>query len=274
MTLILRTVAELRGVVRGWNASGDVVGVVTTMGALHDGHLSLVRAAKAECSRAIVTIFVNPRQFNNPADLQGYPRTEKSDAALLGVAGVDVIFAPSQDEVYPAGFATLVSVAGVAQPLEGSLRPGHFDGVATVVTKLFAMTAADRGYFGEKDWQQLQVIRRLVADLNLAVVVVGCPTLREADGLAMSSRNALLSGEARLKAGALHAAMLRAAGVIRAGGEGVAAVRAEVLAAGFERVEYVELRDAASLGEPGEGDRRLLAAAWLEGVRLIDNIAV
>ena len=272
--MILRTVAELSVLVRGWKAAGAVVGVVPTMGALHAGHLALVAAAKAECARVIVTIFVNPLQFNKPDDLQKYPRTEASDAALLGMAGVDVIFAPAAAEVYPPGFATRVSVAGVAAPLEGVLRPGHFDGVATVVAKLFGMTLADRGYFGEKDWQQLQVVKRLVADLNLAVAVVGCETMREADGLALSSRNARLSVEARRKAGALYAAMMRAAAVIRAGGEGLASCRAEVLAAGFERVDYVELRDAASLRAAGAGPARLLAAAWLDGVRLIDNIAI
>ena len=272
--MILRTVAELRALVQGWKAAGDVVGVVPTMGALHAGHLVLVAAAKRDCGRVIVTIFVNPLQFNRPDDLAKYPRSEGADAALLGSAGVDVIFAPSGDEVYPTGFTTRVSVGGVAGPLEGAMRPGHLEGVATVVTKLFGMTAADRAYFGEKDWQQLQVVRRLVADLNLPVQVVGCPTLREADGLAMSSRNARLSVVGRVKAAGLFAAMMRAAGVIRAGGEGVAACRAEVLAVGFERVDYVELRDAASLGEAGTGERRLLAAAWLDGVRLIDNIAI
>ena len=277
MTQIIRTVADLRAVVRGWKAAGDVVGVVPTMGALHAGHLSLARAAKADCERVIVTIFVNPKQFNNPEDLTRYPRTEAADADLLRPLGVDVIFAPSPDEVYPAGFATTVSVAGVAQPLEGALRPGHFDGVATVVAKLFGMTMADRGYFGQKDWQQLQVVKRLVRDLNIPVWVVGCETIREADGLAMSSRNAQLGQAARAIAPALFAAMTRAAQALRAGDAGaVKLCEAEVLAAGFDRVEYIELRDASSLDPTQALDRplRLLAAAWLDGVRLIDNIPV
>ena len=233
MTLIIRTVAELREVVRGWKAEGHLVGVVPTMGALHDGHLSLARRAKAECGRVITTIFVNPKQFNNPDDLKKYPRTEDADAALLRWVGVEVVFCPAPEEVYPAGFVTTVSVGGVSQPLEGTLRPGHFDGVATVVAKLFGMTQADRGYFGQKDWQQLQVVQRLVADLNMAVTVVGCETVRDPDGLA-------------------------------------------VIAEGFESVEYIELRDAETLGPVMDANRpiRMLAAAWLDGVRLIDNIAV
>ena len=275
--MIFRTVSDLRGVVRGWKAAGDVVGVVPTMGALHAGHLSLARAAKAECERVIVTIFVNPRQFNTPGDLLKYPRSETADLALLAAVGVDAIFAPDPAEVYPAGFVTTVSVGGVSGPMEGALRPGHFDGVATVVTKLFGMTLADRGYFGQKDWQQLQVVKRLVRDLNMPVWIVGCETVREADGLAMSSRNARLSTAGRGKAAALHAAMGRAAEAVRRGQLGaLETCAAEVLAAGFESVEYLELRDAATLMEPVALDRplRLLAAAWLEGVRLIDNIPV
>ena len=279
MTVILRTVAELRALVRGWHAAGELVGVVPTMGALHDGHLSLARAAKRDCERAIVTIFVNPMQFNNPDDLKKYPRTESADAALLATVGVDAIFAPSVDEVYPDGFSSVVSVAGVSEPLEGKMRPGHFDGVATVVAKLFGMTMADRGYFGQKDWQQLQVVQKLVRDLNMPVVIVGCETIRDADGLAMSSRNARLDDASRAKAPVLFAAIMAAAADIRAGGSDRMAIReaAEAMrAAGFERVEYIELRDAATLlpsDDPGR-PRRMLAAAWLGGVRLIDNIAV
>lgn len=279
MTVILRTVAELRALVRGWKAEGHVVGVVPTMGALHDGHLSLARRAKAECGRVITTIFVNPKQFNNPDDLKKYPRTEDADAALLRWVGVEAVFAPAPEEVYPGGFVTNVSVGGVSQPLEGASRPGHFDGVATVVSKLFGMTQADRAYFGQKDWQQLQVVQRLVADLNMAVTVVGCETVRDPDGLAMSSRNVRLSAEGRRKAPALYAAMLAAAREVRSGvpaDEAIARAVRAVMCEGFESVEYIELRDAETLG-PVAGDgrpARMLAAAWLDGVRLIDNIAV
>ena len=175
--MILRTVADLRAVARGWKAKGEAVGVVPTMGALHDGHLSLARRARQECDRVITTIFVNPKQFNNPEDLKKYPRSEEADARLLATVPVDAIFAPSVEEVYPDGFITNVTMQGVAQPLEGHMRPGHFDGVATVVTKLFGMTLADKGYFGQKDWQQLQVVLRLVRDLNIPVQVIGCETL-------------------------------------------------------------------------------------------------
>lgn len=279
MTPVIRTVADMRLAARGWKAAGEIVGVVPTMGALHDGHLSLVRAAKAECDRVIVTIFVNPRQFNNPDDLKKYPRTEQADATLLATVGVEAIFAPLAEEVYPPGFVTTVSLSGVAEPLEGALRPGHFDGVATVVTKLFGMTLADRAYFGQKDWQQLRVVNRLVRDLNLPVWIVGCETVREGDGLAMSSRNARLDPVARRTAPALYASMTRSAAAIRAGGDPVQALadgRVSVLKAGFDSVEYIELRNAATLGPPQGPDRplRMLAAAWVGGVRLIDNIPV
>lgn len=279
MTRILRTVEALRADVRGWHKAGAVVGVVPTMGALHDGHLSLARRAREECDRVIVTIFVNPKQFNSPEDLKKYPRTEEADAVLLSDVGVDVVFAPGPDEVYPPGFATTVTVAGVSEPLEGVLRPGHFDGVATVVAKLFGMTMADRAYFGQKDWQQLQVVLRLVKDMNIPVTVVGCETVREADGLAMSSRNVRLSQDARTRAPALYAAMMRAAAEFRAGAAEdvvLGAARVALLAAGFEDVEYLSFHDAATLGPLQDTNRpaRLLAAAWLDGVRLIDNIAV
>lgn len=279
MIEIIHTVAELRRKVRAWRGEGEAVGVVPTMGALHEGHLSLARRARAECDRVITTIFVNPKQFNNPDDLKKYPRTLEADAALLATVPVDVVFAPSVDEVYPDGFATTVSVGGVSEPLEGRMRPGHFDGVATVVTKLFGMTEADRGYFGQKDWQQLQVVQKLVRDLNLPVEVVGCETIREADGLAMSSRNMRLTPQGRAIAGVLFSAVTVAAEDIRAGQSDRMAIReaAEKLrAAGFERVEYIELRDAETLmpSDDPRRPRRMLSAAWLDGVRLIDNIPV
>ena len=279
MTTILRTVEALRDQVRAWKAEGKTVGVVPTMGALHDGHLSLARRAKAECDRVIVTIFVNPMQFNNPDDLKKYPRTEEADAALLRSIGVELIFAPTPDEVYPEGFSTTVSVSGVSEPLEGKMRPGHFDGVATVVTKLFGMTMADRGYFGHKDWQQLQVVQKLVRDLNLPITIVGCETIREADGLAMSSRNVRLTEAGRAIAPVFYAAITEAAEDIRAGQSDRMAIREAAIAmrkAGFERVEYIELRDAETLlpSHDPTRPRRMLAAAWLDGVRLIDNIPV
>ncbi len=279
MIPIYRTVAELRAAARGWRAAGEVIGVVPTMGALHDGHLSLARRARLECDRVITTIFVNPMQFNNPDDLKKYPRTEEADAALLATVPVDAIFAPQPEEVYPEGFGSVVSVSGVSEPLEGKMRPGHFDGVATVVTKLFGMTLADRGYFGQKDWQQLQVVLKLVRDLNLAVEIVGCETIREADGLAMSSRNVRLTPAGRVRAPVLYAAIAAAAEDIRAGQPDRMAIREaaeKMRSVGFERVEYIELRDAATLmpSDDPHRPRRMLAAAWLDGVRLIDNIPV
>jgi pantoate--beta-alanine ligase len=273
----LRRLAGLRDRVRAWKAAGEVVGVVPTMGSLHEGHLSLVHAARRDCSRVIVTIFVNPSQFDNPEDLAKYPRGEAADAALLAPLDVDLIFAPGVDEVYPAGFATNVRVTSLSERLEGLHRPGHFDGVATVVSKLFGMTMADRAYFGEKDWQQLQIVRRMAADLNIPVEVVGCPTIREADGLARSSRNVRLSPEAREIASALPREIAAAAAALR-GGAGVApvlmAARSALLLAGFDKVEYIDLCDAETLQVIDLLDRpaRLLAAAWVGGVRLIDNI--
>ena len=279
MTLILRTVADIRALARGWKAAGQAIGVVPTMGALHDGHLSLARRARAECDRVITTIFVNPKQFNNPEDLKKYPRTEEADVALLSSVGVDVVFIPEPDQVYPEGFITTVSVGGVSEPLEGRMRPGHFDGVATVVTKLFGMTMADRGYFGQKDWQQLQVVLRLVRDLNIPIKIVGCETIREGDGLAMSSRNVRLTEAGRAVAHVLYSAITTAAEDIRAGQSDRMAIREaaeKVRAAGFDRVEYIELRDAETLmpSDDPQKPRRMLAAAWLDGVRLIDNIPV
>ncbi len=278
-THIVRELSSLRLLVAQWRRSGETVGVVPTMGALHEGHLALARRARTQCDRVIVTIFVNPKQFNNPEDLAKYPRTEESDAALLSPLGVDIIFIPAAEDVYPAGFATTVSVDAIGVPLEGEFRPGHFDGVATIVAKLFLMTQADRAYFGEKDYQQLLVVRRMARDLNIPVEVIGCPTVREADGLAMSSRNARLCAAERRIAPALHAAMRKAAKSVvegMAADEALSAAREEIIAAGFSGIDYLEFRDADTLAAMDRLDRpaRLLAAAWLGGVRLIDNIAV
>ena len=279
MTEVIRSAAALRDKVAAWKRSGMLVGVVPTMGALHDGHLSLARAARAQSDRVIVTIFVNPMQFNNPDDLAAYPRDEVHDLALLQSVGVDVLFAPGLEEVYPEGFATKVTVSGVSAPMEGAFRPGHFDGVATVVTKLFGMTQAGRAFFGEKDWQQVQVVQRLVRDLNIPVRIIPCPTIREADGLAMSSRNVRLSAAARAAAPALYRALQEASAAIRGGADvagALGAARHAVLAAGFSDVEYLDLRSAEGLEPLTALDRpaRLLAAAVLGGVRLIDNIAL
>lgn len=276
---IIRSLSDLRAAVAGWKKAGESVGVVPTMGALHQGHLSLVRAAKAGCDRVIVTIFVNPKQFNSPEDLENYPRTEEDDAQKLVPFEVDAIYVPDGDQIYPDGFATNVSVSGLTASMEGQHRPGHFDGVATVVTKLFLQTQADRAYFGNKDYQQLLLVKQLARDLDIPIEVIGCPTIREEDGLALSSRNLLLSDRARIIAPALNQAMQEAAAQI-VGGADVAATllsaAERVVAAGFIDVEYIELRSAAALAplaalsEPA----RLLAAANLAGVRLIDNIAV
>lgn len=276
MTPVLRRIADLRALVGGWKRAGETVGLVPTMGALHAGHLSLVERARAEADRVIVTIFVNPAQFNNPDDLAKYPRTEEADLSRLAPFAVDAVFAPPVPEVYPAGHATTVSVRGISDPLEGTFRPGHFDGVATVVAKLFGMSQADVACFGEKDWQQLQVVRRMAADLDIPVRVVGCPTLREPDGLALSSRNVRLSPAARARAAALPREMTAIAAALAGGeteGSAIGRARAALLAAGFESVDYLAIRDAATLGDPVPGAaRRLLAAATIEGVRLIDNL--
>ncbi|MBV2359094.1 pantoate--beta-alanine ligase [Thalassococcus sp. CAU 1522] len=276
---IVRTKAELQARVDDWKRAGAVVGVVPTMGALHEGHLSLVAAAKAQCDRVIVTIFVNPRQFNSPEDLANYPRTEKEDARKLERFAVDAVYVPGGEEIYPDGFCTTVSVAGLTDVLCGAHRPGHFDGVATVVTKLFTQTMADRAYFGEKDFQQLQVVTRLARDLDLGVTVVGCPTIRDIDGVALSSRNLLLSDKARGRAPALIEALEAVAAGLRGGqtlGELRPAAEARLAAAGFTDIDYLDLRavDDLSALETPERPARLLAAAWLAGVRLIDNIAV
>lgn len=279
MTQVIRSSAELREKVAGWKRSGMLVGVVPTMGALHDGHLSLARAARAQSDRVIVTIFVNPMQFNAAEDLLKYPRDEARDLALLEAEGVDVLFAPDVTEVYPEGFETQVSVKGVSEPLEGAFRPGHFDGVATVVTKLFGMTQAGRAFFGEKDWQQLQVVQRLVLDLNIPIRIIGCPTIREEDGLAMSSRNVRLNPQERALAPALHRIMQGAAAALRAGSAmepELEKARAAILAAGFKSIEYLELRSVDGLKPMAsfEDGARMLFAGWLGDVRLIDNIAV
>ncbi|RUV55629.1 pantoate--beta-alanine ligase, partial [Mesorhizobium sp. M5C.F.Ca.IN.020.14.1.1] len=242
---IVRTVAELRGTVAAWRREGLKVAVVPTMGALHDGHLSLVRAALERADRVIVTLFVNPKQFNSAADLAAYPRTEHEDAAKLAPLGAHMLYAPDGAEMYPEGFATTVSVAGVSEGLCGAYRPGHFDGVATVVAKLFLQTGADIAFFGEKDFQQLHVVRRMARDLDIPIEIVACRTVREKDGLAMSSRNARLSASERQAAPRLAAILVEAAHRLTAGAPAedvLAEARQAILSAGYGQVEYLELR--------------------------------
>ncbi|GGM13172.1 pantothenate synthetase [Pseudooceanicola nanhaiensis] len=277
--LIIRTKAELRALTQSWRRAGDSIGVVPTMGALHAGHLSLVDRACAENDRVIVTLFVNPKQFNNPEDLANYPRTEHSDAEKLTPYGADILYVPDGAQMYPEGFATTVSVTGVSAGLCGGARPGHFDGVATVVTKLFLQCDADRAYFGEKDYQQLQVVIRLAEDLDLKTEIVGCPTVREDDGLAMSSRNLRLGPGPREIAPVIAQVLDDAARVISRGGQvaqGLDNARAALLSAGFDTIDYLELRSDPDLNLMTRADRpgRLFLAAWLDGVRLIDNVPV
>lgn len=278
------TRAELRRRVDAWRAGGETVGFVPTMGALHDGHLALVRRCCQLAGRTVVSVFVNPTQFDEAADLEHYPRTPERDAELLAAAGADLLFLPAVDQIYPPGDATRVEVAGPAEGLEGAHRPGHFRGVATVVARLFHLVHPHLAVFGEKDAQQLAVVRRMTADLHIPVEVVGHPTVREADGLAMSSRNALLAPEDRAAAPALHLALTAARDRVAAGERDAAALRramAEVLATEPRvRVEYAEVVDAAGFRPldrlPASGRVVLPIAARLgkgeAEVRLIDNL--
>lgn len=308
---IVRTVAELRAAVAGWRAKGERIAFVPTMGALHEGHISLVRQGKACADRVIASVFVNPTQFAPTEDLDRYPRQEARDAELLAAAGCDILFAPGPGEMYPPGFATSVTVSGVSEDLEGRFRPQMFGGVAVVVAKLLVQADPDVAIFGEKDYQQLLVIRRMARDLDLPVEILSGPTVREADGLAMSSRNAYLAPAERAVAASLNVVLAAGADRVRAG-EPIPAVEAwataALLEAGFDRVDYVAVRDAATLGladsashrDDGDVHRavaddhrdaandhrppepslapppplRILAAAHLGQTRLIDNLPV
>ncbi len=263
---IVTTVAALRARVASWRSAGARVGLVPTMGALHAGHLSLVEETRKRAERVVVSIFVNPAQFAPHEDFDRYPRTLESDAQKLGPAA-DLIFAPAVEEMYPDGFATEIEVAGPAEGLETDFRPHFFAGVATVVAKLLIAAGPDVAVFGEKDWQQLQVVKRLTADLALPVEIVGAPIVREADGLAMSSRNAYLDARGRAVAGRLNVVLREAA---RRGDE--AWGRQALLEAGFASVDYVAIRDAATLGPASGRPRRILAAAKIGATRLIDNM--
>ena len=276
---IVRTIAELRRETQEWRRTALAQAVVPTMGALHKGHLTLVREGLKRAPRVTATIFVNPRQFAATEDLGRYPRDEAGDVAKLGSAGAHLVFAPPLSEIYPADFATTVNLAGpAAAGLEDNYRPQFFAGVATIVAKLFIETGADFAMFGEKDYQQLMVVARMARDLDIPIEVVGIATIREADGLAMSSRNAYLTAEERQRAGAIYQALQDAAAKIRQGtvpAAAAAAATAALSAQGF-RVDYVAARHAETLAEPIHRHEplRLLAAAWLGKTRLIDNIAV
>ena len=278
---VVRTVSDLRARVGDWKRQGLKVALVPTMGALHEGHLALVREAGARADRVVASNFVNPTQFAAHEDLGRYPRQPEEDARLLATAGCDLMFAPSVEEMYPEGFATAVTVAGPALGLEGDFRPSMFGGVALVVTKLFNQVQPDIAVFGEKDYQQLMVVRRFVRDLDLPVQVVGVPTHRDGWGLALSSRNAYLS-EAELEIARRLNGVLAEAGVQAASGRPLPGVErdayAALLKAGFERVDYVVIRRAEDLApfrnDVVDAPARILAAAWLGKTRLIDNMAV
>lgn len=274
---------ELRQAVDRLRPRGTLA-LVPTMGALHDGHMTLVREARRLAGSVVVSIFVNPTQFGPNEDLAAYPRQLAEDARLLEADGVDLLWAPGVSEVYPEGFATTVAVAGLSEGLCGASRPGHFDGVATVVAKLFNQVRPDIALFGEKDWQQLAVIRRMARDLDLtqpaADRIIGVPTVREADGLAMSSRNRYLSPGNRTRAAALPRLMREARKLIEAGGdvaEATTNLKSGLLEAGFDSVDYAAVADAetlAVLANLGERPARLFVAARIGGTRLIDNIAI
>jgi pantoate--beta-alanine ligase len=274
----VRTVPALRGVVATWRRAGERVALVPTMGALHRGHLALVERGRALCPRVVTSLFVNPTQFGPSEDFARYPRDEAADAALLASAGCDLLYAPGLAEMYPEGFAASVSPGPIAERQCGPFRPGHFAGVATVVSKLLLQSQADVALFGEKDFQQLLVIRRVAADLDIPVRIEGVPTVRESDGLALSSRNVYLTPEQRVVAPALYRTLREMAGRLEAG-DAIAAVTAEGLSAlrraGFTAIDYLEVADAETLAPLAGLDRaaRILSAVWLGKTRLIDNIA-
>jgi pantoate--beta-alanine ligase len=278
------TRAALGKAVAALKSGGKTLALVPTMGALHEGHLTLVRQARAAADRVAVSIFVNPLQFGVNEDLAAYPRQLAHDSRLLREAGADLLWAPTVEEMYPDGFATTVSVAGLDRVLCGLHRPGHFDGVATVVLKLFNQVGPDVALFGEKDWQQLTIIRRMARDLDLALpraeAIIGVPTVREPDGLAMSSRNRYLSAAERACATTLNLAMRHAVGAILVGDpveDALDHLRRTILAAGFDRIDYADLRTAETLAALGRWDgqaARLLVAAHIGRTRLIDNMAI
>jgi pantoate--beta-alanine ligase len=275
---VLRTIAEVRAYTTQQRAAGRSIGLVPTMGAFHAGHLSLMRAARGETDTVVVSLFVNPAQFEESGDLAAYPRDEASDAELARAEGVDALFAPAADEIYPPGFATTVTVGAVAEPLEGAIRgPGHFAGVCTVVTKLLNIVGPDVAYFGQKDAQQVMVIRRMTLDLAISTDVIACPTVREADGLALSSRNVHLTPEQRAAAPVLHRALTRARERWEAGersGEALRqTMRAELTGEPLADVDYVSVADGTTLAEADvvDGPAVLSLAVRFGTTRLIDN---
>ncbi len=276
---IIRQLGPLRDALAEFRKQGRKTGLVPTMGALHAGHMRLVEVAREQCDIVVVSIFVNPAQFGEGEDLDTYPRQEAADVALLKEAGVELIWAPALDQIYPDNYSTKVYVGGLSEGLDTLTRPDFFEGIATVVTKLFNQIRPDSAYFGEKDYQQLAILRRLTRDLDFTHDVVGVPTVRDTDGLALSSRNAYLSQEERIKAGALPEIMQEAASFI-AGGGNIAAIldqaKAKLLASGFQKVDYFELRnsDTLEIMDKFTPPARLLAAAHIGKTRLIDNIAV
>jgi pantoate--beta-alanine ligase len=276
----LRTIAEVRSALAGHRRAGETIALVPTMGGLHDGHLSLFRRARADCDVVVVSLFVNPTQFDDPRDLEAYPRDEERDARQAAEHGVDFLFVPAAEELYPEGSSTTVSVTGVTDTLEGAIRGrAHFDGVATVVVKLFNIVAPDVAYFGQKDAQQAVVIGQVVRDLAYPIAVEVCPTVREPDGLAMSSRNVRLSGEDRQRAAALYAALVSIQRAVASGESDAAAVRTRALSelhsAGITP-DYLELVSADSLAPLATVDEPALAvvAARVGQTRLIDNLII
>jgi len=278
---IVRTIKDLRKQVGKWRAKGETTGLVPTMGALHDGHLSLVKLAGKKADRVVASIFVNPTQFAPTEDLARYPRDEAGDAAKLAGAGCDLLWAPTVDEMYPKGFSTAIKPGSAAQGLEGEFRPHHFGGVATVCCKLFSQVTPDVAVFGEKDYQQLAVLRQMVSDLNLPLRLIGAPTRREPDGLAMSSRNAYLTAAERQIAPALFATLSELARTAGSGADiatAIANAKRALKSAGFAKIDYIAVTDAATLEpvtgsvKPGQPALRVLAAAYLGKTRLIDNV--
>lgn len=277
---VVRNISDLRKIAEEWRQAGKTIALVPTMGALHAGHISLVDLGRKKADKVVVSIFVNPMQFAPNEDLSRYPRDESGDLNKLAQAGADLVWSPSVEEMYPKGFSAEVKPGGAAADLEGAFRPHHFAGVATVCCKLFNQVTPNIAIFGEKDYQQLIVLRQMVHDLDMPLRIIGAPTTREKDGLALSSRNTYLSEAERRIAPTLYAVVSEAALQVASGMSAETAASdagAKLLAAGFDKIDYIEVRDAETLGEPSttaDCPLRILAAAWLGKTRLIDNVAI